>query len=141
MWSKTKCAYSTVYYTVMAIYFGKKTQKYVIKLSLATTNSRIRWHEYFVKVKFFWKSHKIWKNPPLVLMLLSKNNCFDKTGGSFFQILWPSHNVWTTKVQQLIPKRLEWWYLHGCNSILFWVMTISSFVLNNFSKKHLTQSF
>ena len=29
------------------------------------------------------------------MTLLSKNNCFVKTGGRFFQILWPSHNVGT----------------------------------------------
>ena len=26
-------------------------------------------------------------------MLLSKNSCFLKTGGRFFQSLWPSHNI------------------------------------------------
>ena len=29
------------------------------------------------------------------MTLLSKNNYFVKTGGRFFQILWPSHNIWT----------------------------------------------
>jgi hypothetical protein len=29
------------------------------------------------------------------LTLLSKNSCFVKTGGRFFQILWPSYNVLT----------------------------------------------
>ena len=40
-------------------------------------------------------THKVEKNLPLVLTLLSKNSCFVKTGGRFFQILWPSHNVLT----------------------------------------------
>ena len=48
-----------------------------------------------VKFSFSEKAIKIWKNIPLVLRLLSKNNCFAKTGGRFFQILWPSHNIWT----------------------------------------------
>ena len=29
------------------------------------------------------------------MTLLSKNSCFVKTSGSFFPILWPSHNVLT----------------------------------------------
>ena len=49
----------------------------------------------FLKFSFSEKATKIWKNLPLVLTLLSKNNCFVKTGGRFFQILWPSHNIWT----------------------------------------------
>ena len=45
------------------------------------------------KVQLFWKGHtKFWKNLPLALTLLSKNDCFVKTGRRFFQILWPSHN-------------------------------------------------
>ena len=48
-----------------------------------------------LKFGFSEKATKVWKNLPLVLTLLSKNSCFVKTGGRFFQILWPSHNVWT----------------------------------------------
>ena len=48
-----------------------------------------------VKSSFSEKAIKVWKNLPLVLTLLSKNSCFVKTGGRFFQILWPSHNVLT----------------------------------------------
>ena len=40
-----------------------------------------------VKFSFSEKAKKIWKNLPLVLTLLSKNSCFVKTGGRFFQIL------------------------------------------------------
>ena len=37
------------------------------------------------------------KNLPLVLTLQSKYSCFVKTGGTFFQILWPSHNALTLR--------------------------------------------
>ena len=50
---------------------------------------------YPVKFSFSEKATKNWKNLPFVLTLLSKNSCFVKTGGRFFQILWPSHNVLT----------------------------------------------
>ena len=47
-------------------------------------------------------------------MLLSKNNCFVKKGGRFFQILWPSHNIWTLTVQCVCSRS------HSVtNSILF----------------------
>ena len=49
-----------------------------------------------IKFSFSEKTTKIWKNLPLVLIVLSKN-CFVKTGGKFFQIFWPSHNIWTLK--------------------------------------------
>ena len=39
------------------------------------------------------RPQKLKKNLPLALTLLSKNSCFVKTGGRFFQILWTSHNV------------------------------------------------
>ena len=48
-----------------------------------------------LKFSFSEKATKIRKNLPLVLKLLSRNSCFVKTGGRFFQILWPSHNVLT----------------------------------------------
>ena len=44
---------------------------------------------------FSEKATTFWKNLPFVLTLLSKDSCFVKTGGRFFQILWPSYNVWT----------------------------------------------
>ena len=51
---------------------------------------------FLLKSSFSEKATKIRKNLPLVLTLLSsKNNCFVKTSGRFFQILWPSHNVLT----------------------------------------------
>ena len=50
-----------------------------------------------LKFRFSEKATKIWKNLPLVLTLLSKNSCFVKTGGRFFQILWPSHNILTLR--------------------------------------------
>ena len=50
---------------------------------------------YILKYSFSEKATKTWKNLPLVLTLQSKNSCFVKTGGRFFQILWPSHNVST----------------------------------------------
>ena len=52
-----------------------------------------------LKSSFSEKATKVWKNLPLVLTLLSKNNCFVKTGRRFFQILWPSHNVWTLNIK------------------------------------------
>ena len=56
-----------------------------------------------IKFSFSEKATKIWKNLPLVLTLLSKNNYFVKTSGRFFQILWPSHNVLTlTEVTNVI---------------------------------------
>ena len=48
-----------------------------------------------LKLSFSEKATKIWKNYPLVLTLLSKNSCFVKKSGRFFQILWPSHNFLT----------------------------------------------
>ena len=48
-----------------------------------------------LKFSFSEKATTFWKNLPLVLTLLSKDSCFVKTGGRFFQILWPSYNVWT----------------------------------------------
>ena len=53
-----------------------------------------KYQVFFLKFSFSEKVTKIWKNIPLVLTLLSENNCFVITGGRFFQILWPSHNVW-----------------------------------------------
>ena len=50
-----------------------------------------------VKFSFSEKATKIWKNLQLVLTLLNQNNCFVKTSGRFFQILWPSYNVLTLK--------------------------------------------
>ena len=47
-----------------------------------------------LKFSFSEKATKIWKNLPLALTLLSKNNCSVKLGGRFFSNLWPSHNVW-----------------------------------------------
>ena len=36
------------------------------------------------------------------MTLLSKNSCFVKTGGRFFQILWSSHNILT------LPAEINW---------------------------------
>ena len=47
-----------------------------------------------LKFSFSEKATKIWKNLPLVLMLLS-TTFLSKQVGDFFQILWPSHNIWT----------------------------------------------
>ena len=41
-----------------------------------------------IKSSFSEKVTNIWKNLPLVLTVLSKNNCFVKTGGRLFQILY-----------------------------------------------------
>ena len=38
------------------------------------------------------------------MTLLSKNSCFVKTGGRFFQILWPSHNILTLSNSFLAAK-------------------------------------
>ena len=54
---------------------------------------------------FSQKATKIWKNLPLDLTLLSKNNCFVKTSGIFFQILWPCHNAWTLIVMTYVTGR------------------------------------
>ena len=45
-------------------------------------------------------------NLPLVLTLLSINNCFFKTDGRFFQILWSSHYIWT--LQELFRVTNTW---------------------------------
>ena len=50
-----------------------------------------------VKFSFSEKATKFWKNLLLVLILLSKNSYFVKTGGRLFQTLLPCHNVWTLK--------------------------------------------
>ena len=76
--------------------------------------------ERLLKFSFSEKAQKIWKNLPLVLTLLSKSNCFVKTGGRFFQILWPSHNIWTlyTKLSflefsfRLWPQMTSWYLVH-----------------------------
>ena len=50
------------------------------------------------KVQLFYEGHKnLKKKVPLFFTLLSRNSCFVKTGGRFFQILWPSHNVSTLR--------------------------------------------
>ena len=46
------------------------------------------------KFRFSEKATQIWRNLPLVLMLLSKRQ---KKVGDFFQILWPSHNIFTSQ--------------------------------------------
>ena len=71
--------------------------KFFIILNWRNCKSNSIFHPKKLKFSFSEKTTKIWKNLPLVLTLLSKNNCFVKTGGRFFQILWPSHNVWTLK--------------------------------------------
>ena len=58
-----------------------------------TINDFINIH-FIVKSSFSEKATKIWKNLPLVLMLLSKTSVLSKQVGDFFQTLWP-HNVWT----------------------------------------------
>jgi hypothetical protein len=63
----------------------------------------------FTQSSFSKKATKICKNLPLVLTLLIKNSCFIKTGGRFFQILWPSHNVLTLLIEgndHLVSKNL-----------------------------------
>ena len=40
------------------------------------------------------------------MTLLSINNCFFKTDGRFFQILWPSHYIWT--LQELFRVTNTW---------------------------------
>ena len=45
------------------------------------------------------------------MTLLSKNNCFVKTGGRFFQILWLSHNVWTLTC--IFYQKLEQLFFQG----------------------------
>ena len=54
------------------------------------------------KVQLFWKGHKNLKKSPTCFdaKLLSKNSCFAKTGGLFFQIVWPSHKVLTLHVSR-----------------------------------------
>ena len=59
-----------------------------------------------MKFSFSEKGTQIWKNLPLVLTLPSKNSCFVKTGERFFQILWPSHNIWTLQYSVLQWHRL-----------------------------------
>ena len=65
--------------------------------------------KFFVKFSFSEKATKNWKNLPFVLTLLSKNSCFVKTGGIFFQILWPSHNVLTLHTH-IPPQRFLHYY-------------------------------
>ena len=62
----------------------------------------------FLKSSFSKKVTKIWINLPLVLTLLSKKNCFVKTGGRFFQILWPPHNFWTLKSRKILYFVSSW---------------------------------
>ena len=54
------------------------------------------------KVQLFWKGHKNLKKSPTCFdaRLLSENSCFAKTGGLFFQIVWPSHKVLTLHVSR-----------------------------------------
>ena len=75
-----------------------------------------------VKFRFSEKATKFEKNFPLVLMLLCKNSYFVKTSGRFFQILWPSHNVFTLLITycvlislllQVYERRLWMHYIHG----------------------------
>ena len=81
---------------------NRGTQKNMVKevyISLLTLfqvgNDTFYQHD-MIKFSFSEKATKTWKNLPFVLTLLSKTSCFVKKGGrSFFQILWPSHNVLT----------------------------------------------
>ena len=45
------------------------------------------------KVKIFWEDHKKLKEISNFVLTLSNF----KKSGNFFQILWPSHNIWTLK--------------------------------------------
>ena len=79
------------------------------KLHLNSCNPLVSRDFYrLLKSSFSEKVTKIWKNLPLVLMLLSKNNCFVKTGGRCFQILWPSHNVGTLNINKHKEKVISW---------------------------------
>ena len=53
------------------------------------------------------RPQKFGKNHPLVLTLMSKNNCFFKTDGRFFLILWPSHNVSTLPMRQTFVTKKD----------------------------------
>ena len=79
-----------------------------------------------LKVQLFWKGHKNLKNLPLVLTLLSKNNCFVKTGWRFFQILWPSHNVWTLSIE---PKKETFYIFFFFKFALFYNTRFHIFIL------------
>ena len=70
------------------------TSAYLWTFSNPPNHHPLRQHKY-IKVQLFWEGHKNLKNLPLVLTLLSKNSCLVKTGGRYFPILWPSHNVLT----------------------------------------------
>ena len=81
-----------------------------------------------IKFSFSEKATKIWKNLPLVLTLLSKNNCFVKTSGRSFQIFRPSHNVWTLNfsnftlnicIQVGLWSISSIWYLIFSRSVVF----------------------
>ena len=98
-----------IFYTVLSLIKKKVSYRKKENLWKSYYNSRFIlvvvaiWKEEKLRcLFFFWKSSfsekvtKIWKNLPLILTLLSKNNCFVKPGGRFFQILWPSHNVGTS---------------------------------------------
>ena len=82
--------------------------------------------EYLLKVQLFWKVHKNWKNLPLLLTLLSKNNCFVKTSGRFFQIFWPSYNVWTLKSRSANSEIISSKSI-SCNTILCEIWFFFSF--------------
>jgi hypothetical protein len=60
---------------------------------------------FILKVSFSEKATKLRKKFPLVLTLPSKNNCFVKTSGRFFPILWHSHNVLT--LQHHLGNRID----------------------------------
>ena len=58
----------------------------------------------YLQSSFSEKATKLRKNLPLVLMLLSKNSCFVKSGGRLVQILWPSNNFLTLlKISKTFP--------------------------------------
>ena len=63
--------------------------------------------------RFSENPQKNQKNLPIVLMLLSKNSCIVKTGGNFYQILWPSHNVLTLLIKSYLIKTYLWLIRHG----------------------------
>ena len=56
----------------------------------------LNYHTWAIKVQLFWKGHKhLKKISHLFWRYWVKTTVLSKQVGDFFQILWPSHNIWT----------------------------------------------
>ena len=97
------CTKFAFFFKAMRNIFAKFwSARLVVVVESKSQTSYINSRPIIFKVQLFWKGHKNLKKSPTCFdaKLLSKNSCFAKTGGLFFQIVWPSHKVLTLHVSR-----------------------------------------